>query len=272
MNLSGGPSASGAIDAPTAPTPDLAALEGWLLRPSRWSIIRAVCGRLIPYIIEATLIPTGIFYALLFAAGLRWGLLGALCWSFGAVIRRVASAQRVPCLLILGACGISFRALVYVLSSNSFVYFMQPVVRGLLTATLFAASVLIGRPLVERFAYDFCPTAPEVNGLPAIAQLFRRLTYLWAGLNLALSATSFVLLLTVPVGVFVGTTAATTWVITGSGVVVTVFASTHVARREGLATAVGPNGTLHAYLGAEPVGLAAYAAQGDQRARVGASA
>jgi hypothetical protein len=232
---------------------------GWVFRPSRWSIIRAVCGRLIPYIIEATVIPTAIFYALLFTASLRWALLGALCWSYAAVIRRIASAQRVPCLLILGACGISFRAVVYLLSSNSFVYFMQPVVRGVLTATLFAASVLIGRPLVERFAGDFCPTAPDVNGLPAIARLFRRLTYLWAGLNLALSATSHVLLLNVPVGVFVGTTAATTWVITGCGVVVTVFASTQVARREGLATAVDPDGTLHAYLDTAPAGLGAMA-------------
>jgi hypothetical protein len=249
-----------ALDVMTAPASDRATSRGWVYRPSRWSIIRAVCGRLIPYIIEATVIPTAIFYALLFNASLRWGLLGALCWSYAAVIRRIASAQQVPCLLILGVCGISFRAVVYLLSTNSFVYFMQPVVRGVLTATFFAVSVLIGRPLVERFANDFCPTAPDVNGLPAIAQLFRRLTYLWAGLNLALSATSLVLLLTVPLGVFVGTTAASTWVINGCGVVVTVFASTHVARREGLATAVDPNGTLHAYLGADPVGLAQSAA------------
>ena len=248
----------------TAPT-------GWVLRPSRWSIIRAVCRRLIPYIIEATLIPTAIFYALLFTASLRWALLGALCWSYAAVVRRIASAKRVPCLLVFGAGGISLRAIVYLLSTNSFVYFMQPIVRGLLTAMLFATSALIGRPLVARFANDFCPTASDVNGLPAIVSLFRRLTYLWAGLNLALSGTSLALLLTVPIGVFVGTTAASTWIITGCGVVVTVFASTHVARREGLATAVDPNGTLHAYIGARPVGLAEFAGA-EERPRADVSA
>jgi hypothetical protein len=107
---------------------------------------------------------------------------------------------------------------------------------------LFAASVVVDRPLVARFANDFCPTSSDVNSLPAISRLFRRLTYLWAALNLACATSSLVLLLTVPLGAFVGTTAASTWIITGSGVVLTVFASTHVARREGLATAVDPAG------------------------------
>jgi hypothetical protein len=230
--------------------PDGAAHHGWILGPSRCSIIRAVGGRLIPYLVEATLIPTAIFYALLMTAGLRWGLLGALCWSYAAVIRRIACARRIPCLLVLGVCGVSLRGLVYLLSANSFVYFMQPILRGVLTAALFAVSVLVDRPLVARFANDFCPTSSEVNSLPAISRLFRRLTYLWAGLNLVCAATSLVLLLTVPLGAFVGTTAASTWLITGSGVVLTVFASTHVAHREGLATAVDPNGTLHAYVAA----------------------
>jgi hypothetical protein len=222
---------------------------GWILGPSRCSIIRAVCSRLVPYLIEATLIPTAIFYALLLiTTELRWGLLGALCWSYAAVIRRIACARRVPCLLLLGACGLSLRGVVYLLSTNSFVYFMQPVLRGVLTAVLFAASVVVDRPLVARFANDFCPTSSDVNSLPAISRLFRRLTYLWAALNLACATSSLVLLLTVPLGAFVGTTAASTWIITGSGVVLTVFASTHVARREGLATAVDPSGTLHAYV------------------------
>jgi hypothetical protein len=111
--------------------------------------------------------------------------------------------------------------------------------------------VLVDRPLVERFANDFCPTTSDVSSLPSIVQLFRRLTYLWAGLNLTCAATNFVLLLTVPLGMFVGTTAASTWIITGSGIVLTVLASTHVARREGLATAVDPSGALRAYRGVD---------------------
>jgi hypothetical protein len=139
---------------------------------------------------------------------------------------------------------------------------MSTDVEGRRPSAMVGARAVRRRERASALRRRFCPTAPDVNGLPAIARLFRRLTYLWAGINLALSATSLVLLLTVPVGVFVGTTAASTWVITGCGVVVTVFASSHVARREGLATAVGPDGSLHAYLDADFVGRSQSAAPG----------
>jgi hypothetical protein len=78
--------------------------------------------------------------------------------------------------------------------------------------------------------------------------LFRRLTYLWAGVNGLAAAATLTLLLTVPVPVFVGTAAVSTWIITCSGVVLTVSDSVRTARSEGLHTAVAPNGRLHAYV------------------------
>ena len=90
------------------------------------------------------------------------------------------------------------RTVIYLLSGNAFVYLVQPIRRTLVTATTFAFSVVIGRPLIARFAGDFCPLAPEVQARPAIVRLFRRLTYLWAGVNATAPATSLTLLLTVP--------------------------------------------------------------------------
>ena len=110
------------------------------------------------------------------------------------------------------------------------------------------AEVCIGRPLVARFAADFCPLSPDVQERPAVVQLFRRLTYLWAGVNGVAAAATLTLLLTVPVAVFVGTAAVSTWIITCSGVVVTVSDSVRTARSEGLHTAVASNGRLHAYV------------------------
>ena len=81
-----------------------------------------------------------------------------------------------------------------------------------------------------------------------MARLFRRLTYLWAAVNGLVAAASLTLLVTVPVGVFVGTEMAAVWVITCSGVVLTVSDAVRTARREGLATAVADNGRLHAYV------------------------
>ena len=210
-------------------------------------MIGAVARRLVPYLIEATVIPTALFYTLLVTTGeLRWALLGALAWSYTAVLRRLVGGRQIPGLLILATFGISVRTVIYLMSTNSFVYFVQPILRTVLTAGLFAGSVAVGRPLIARFASDFCPLSPDVQGRPGVLRLFRRLTYLWAGVNAVVAAASLALLLTVPVSVFVVTAAVSAWVVTCSGVVVTVADSVTTARREGLITALAPNGTLYA--------------------------
>jgi hypothetical protein len=147
---------------------------------------------------------------------------------------------------VLATAGISVRTVIFLMSGSSFVYFVQPIARTLLTATLFAGSVAIGKPLICRFASDFCPLSPDVQDRPGVHQLFRRLTYLWAGVNALMAALSLTLLLTVPVGVFVVTAAVSAWVVTCTGVVLTVADSVTTARREGLVTALSPTGTLYA--------------------------
>ncbi len=149
---------------------------------------------------------------------------------------------------MLATLGISVRTVIYLLSSSSFVYFLQPILRTVATSAVFAASVLIGQPLIARFARDFCPLTADVENRPAIVDLFRRLTYLWAAVNALVAGATLALLLTVPVAVFVGTATATAWILTCSGVVLTVSDAVRTARSEGLATAVGPNGTLRAYV------------------------
>lgn len=221
---------------------------GWTLRPSKLSVIRAVGKRLVPYLIEATVIPTVLFYAFLVTFELKWALVAALGWSYTAVVRRLVTKQPIPGLVVLATLGISVRTTIYLLSDNSFVYFFQPIARTVLTAVLFAISVLMGRPLIARFACDFCPLSADVQSRPAILRLFRRLTYLWAAVNAVMAAVSLTLLLTVPVPVFVAGATASAWVITCAGIVLTVSESVRTAHSEGLATAVSPNGTLHAYV------------------------
>ncbi len=183
-----------------------------------------------PYLVEATIIPTTLFYVLLIVGDLRLALGGALMWSYGAVARRVVRNRPVPGLLILATIGITVRTIVYLLSSNDFVYFVGPIMRTTLTGLVFGASVVAGRPLIARFAGDFCPLTPDVSDRPGIRSLFKRLTFLWAGVNAAAAASSLALLLTVPVSVFVVTAAVSAWTITCTGVVVTVADSVTTAR------------------------------------------
>jgi Protein of unknown function (DUF3159) len=233
-----------AITIPPLHVPDAA----WRMHPSKLSVVTAVTRRMVPYLVEATLIPTALFYIFLITFGLRSAIVVALAWTYTAVVRRLLSGRPVPGLLVLATVGISVRTTIFMLSDNHVVYFLQPIMRTVVTAVVLAASVIIGRPLIARFADDFCPLTPDVQCRPAIVQLYRRLTYLWAGVNAITAATSLTLLLTVPVAVFVAVATVSAWAVTCTGVVLTVSASVRTARREGLATAVAPNGWLHAYV------------------------
>jgi uncharacterized membrane protein len=221
----------------------------WTMHPTRCHVARAVGKRLVPALIEATLIPTALFYVVLVSTGqLAWAIFGVLTWSYSAVMRRIVSGRQIPTLLLLVCLGVTVRTTIFLFSGNSFVYFAQPILGTTVTAAVFGGSVLLGRPLIGRFAEDFCPLTPEVRSRPAISHLFRRLTLLWAGINFASALVSLLLLVTVPVAVFVGTRTVIAWVLTFSGVIVTVWESVRVAKKEGLSTAVGPKGTLHAYV------------------------
>lgn len=232
---------------PATITPVTSAEADWRLHPTRLSVVRAVGRRLLPFLIEATVIPTILFYVFLASLGLFWAFIASAGWSFACVFHRLARGQTVPGLLVLATLGISIRTGIYVWSSNPFIYFLQPVLRTLLTAGVFALSVLVGRPLIARFAHDFCALDAEIRVRPGVTRLFRRLTYQWAFVNLALAVVSLSLLWTVSTAVFVGATTVATWVITTTGVCVTVSMAVSTAKREGLTTAVAANGRLHAY-------------------------
>jgi len=225
---------------------DAPAEVAWRMRPSKVAVVVAVTKRLVPYLIEATLIPTVLFYVFLITLDLMWAFVAALGWSYIAVARRIVTRRSVPALLLFACFGITLRTSIYLCSGNTFVYFVQPILRTLATAAMFAVSVLIGRPLIARFAADFCPLSPEVQARPAVVRLFRRLTYLWAGINLTAALVSLTLLLTVPTAVFVGTATIAAWLITSTGVVLTVSDSVRTARGEGLATAVARDGSMRA--------------------------
>jgi hypothetical protein len=216
--------------------------------PTRRLVMVAVLRRLWPCLLEATLIPTALCYVGLLLNGLGLGIAAASIWTYLAVGRRIASGRPVSGLLVLATLGLSVRVAMYVLNDNAFVYFVQPVARSSATAVLFALSAILGRPFVARFARDFCSFTSDVEARPAIEALFRRLTYLWASAQAAIAVINMTLLLTVPVKVFIGTAAASAWVIMGVGTALTVADSVRTTRDDGLRTVIADGGRLHAYV------------------------
>jgi Protein of unknown function (DUF3159) len=220
----------------------------WRANPTKSSIVGAVLRRLVPYLVEATIIPTALFYIGLVTFGFVWGIVAAASWTYISVIRRLARRRPIPGLLMLATLGISLRMTLYLLNDNAFAYFVQPIARTLATALFFAISAAVGKPLVARFAADFCAFETDVRERPAIVSLFRRLTFLWAGAQATIAVINLTLLLTVPLSVFVGTASATASIVMCAGVVFTVSDAMRTARTDGLRTAVAKGGRLHAYV------------------------
>jgi hypothetical protein len=104
----------------------------------------------------------------------------------------------------------------------------------------FLASSMTKSPMVDRLAKDFCPLTDDIVGLHRVKRLFRRLTIMWAAVNLLNAGVTCWLLLTQSVAVFVAVKPLSAMAVTWSAVAVTVMWSLRVARQEGLHA--GPTG------------------------------
>jgi hypothetical protein len=176
--------------------------------------LRALARHALPNLVEATVVPVLVFYAALWLVGVWGGLVGALVWSYTAIVRRLVTGRPVPGLLALGVVGLTARTVVAALSGSVFVYFLQPTLTTVLIAGVFLASVPAGRPIAERLAGDFCPLPANFIGSPPVRRFFARITVLWAFVQLANAALSIWLLITQPVGTYVLAKSVTSWALT----------------------------------------------------------
>ena len=206
-----------------------------LIRLSKFSIFAAIVRRSGPHLIEASLIPTALFYAGLVILGLGAAYAITLLWVYAAMCRRLMRGLAVPPLLVLAAIGVTVRTTVSVASGSSFTYFAQPVASSFAMGCVFLISVLIGRPMVERLALEFWPLTPEMLDRPAVSRLLRGLTFWWAGVNIAIAGTTLLLLLWLPMATYVAAKQAASLAIMGIGVAVTIDLALRTARREGFA-------------------------------------
>jgi intracellular septation protein A len=200
---------------------------------SKASVFLGVVRRSGPHLIEASLIPTALFYCALVIVGLGAAFVTALVWLYAAVVIRLARHKPVPPLLVLGAIGITVRTTISLASGSSFYYFAQPILGSLVMGCVFLVSVVVGRPMVERLALEFWPLTPEMLACPAVSRLLRGLTFLWAGVNIVTGVTTLTLLLWLPLAAYVALKQVASLAITGAGIAVTIDLSVRTARREG---------------------------------------
>jgi hypothetical protein len=200
---------------------------------SKLRVLRMVGRRGLPSLIEATIIPSVLFYVFLVSINASAAMLAALVWTYGSALRRIAGGRRIPALLMLAVAGVTMRTIVG-LMSGTFLYFLQPIATTVALALVFLGSLLFERPIIARMASDFCPLDAEVSARPAVVRLFSGLTILWAGVHLLSAVTMFLLLVSLPTTTFVALKTPISLAMTVSAVVLTVSWSIRTARRENL--------------------------------------
>jgi hypothetical protein len=182
----------------------------------------------------ACIVPAVLFYVALVTIGITAAVVVALMWTYGAIAWRWATKRPMSGLLILTVSVMTIRTAFTLATGDTFVYFLQPIVSDGLVAAIFLVSLATARPVVARLAADFYPIDVDVARRPRIRRLFWHLTLMWAVVGLAKGGVGLWLLQSQSLVDFVLIKNVAVISLTGAAVVVTVWASLTVARKEGL--------------------------------------
>jgi hypothetical protein len=182
--------------------------------------LRELFRRAMPQILEATLIPLGLFYAALSALGPKGAICTALAWNYAALLRRIWRRERLPGVLLIATLGLTARSVLALASKSSlFVYFLQPSLATALLGGAFLLSVPLGRPLAEKLAHDFVPMPASFLKRPKVRQLFVRISLLWALVSLANAAGTVAMLVNFPIGTYLAAKTGFSSALTIGGIV-----------------------------------------------------
>lgn len=156
--------------------------------------LRTMLGRIGLQVAEGTLVPALVFWSVLHLSGLVWALLAALAWCYLAIARRWVRGTALPAVLVVGALLLTTRTGIALAFHSTFVYLLTPTLNAFVLAVAFAGSAVLRRPLTERFARDFVGLPPHVTALVKVQRVLRRLSMVWALVNVVNGAVALQLL------------------------------------------------------------------------------
>jgi hypothetical protein len=156
---------------------------------------RPIARQALTRMLLVSLLPMAVFYVTLSAFGLRAAAVVTAGLYYIALLSRVVRRQPVLTAALLAAGLLSLRTVVVFCTGSAFLYFMQPVLGTVAVATVFAASAIAGRPVLDRLAHDFCPFPSELSTRLRQAHFFNWLSVVWAA-TYCLNAVGTVWLLT----------------------------------------------------------------------------
>ncbi|HLX87182.1 MAG TPA: VC0807 family protein [Acidimicrobiales bacterium] len=187
-----------------------------------------------PVVLEAVVGPLALFYVVLVIMGFRSALVGALAWSYLALLRRIRRGERISTLLVLGTLLLTVRTVVAFVTGSAVVYFAQPMLMAVVASLVLVGSAIAGRPITQRFAHDFCPIDPLLLARPRVRRFFVRISLLWATMLLLNAGIVLWLLLSSSVRTFVVERTAVTWGLTAVAVFVSITRFVATMRSDGI--------------------------------------
>jgi hypothetical protein len=110
---------------------------------------------------------------------------------------------------VIGTLTLTARSALAFATGSSVLYFLQPTLGTALVACAFVLSVVVGRPLAQRIAADFCPIPPHVLADARVRRCFLGISLLWAVTCLVNASVSVWLQFTQSIGTYVVTKSIT---------------------------------------------------------------
>jgi hypothetical protein len=193
---------------------------------------RAALRHAAPIVFEGVIGPLALFYVVLLLSGFRGALIAALCWSYGAVVRRIRKGERITALLMLGTLLLTLRTTVAFVTGSAFVYFIQPTAGAILVAIVLLISAALRRPFTQRFAHDFCPLDPDLVARPRVQKFFVQISVVWAAVLLLNAGLVIWMLLSSSLKMFVLERTAATWSLTAGAIAISIFGFTAAMRSD----------------------------------------
>lgn len=195
---------------------------------------RAIAAHAGRTVLIASVIPMLAFYATLSWLGLRPAILVTLGWYYGGLI--IGLLRRKPLLgaAMLGAGLMTVRCVVTFWTGSAFLYFLQPVAGTIATATAFAVTALVGRPLLERLMHDFVPMSPALSAQLRANRFFKYTSAVWALVYLVNAVGTVWLLTNSSLGGFLLLKTLLSPVLTGAAIAATYLLFRFLLRRDGV--------------------------------------
>ena len=191
------------------------------------------------HVLEAALVPAGLFYLVLAFIGFSGAVVAALSWSLAAVAWRVVRRQPVPVVLLITTAVLIGRTAVGLLTGSVLLYFLQPTLQNFLLAAALLASAPLRRPFLARLAGDFCAFPDTLSGHPRIRRFFQRVSLLWALVFAVNGAGTLVALAQATLGDFIVLSTAGSYTLVTLTALGSLWWFRRCLRREGIVLRLG---------------------------------